>query len=1123
MDYLIGFIAGVVLALVAVRIRAGNGQPEEVAQSPGLHEVAGPAGNISEQTVRAQTRRLLEMAGSLTAVGEASSHPRDLEANATFREAVTILGSAAVPTSVVIDYASGANFVLAAAAWAALCDRPDSDTASAALTRQFQHLSPWPVYYALRFFARVSERPPVGLLVLQVQEYWVGHPLVASMFAEHFEERAALGDSPGFGDALSSTPAPSVMVAESLLRKIDHPAAQALVAALEAWRRNALDRTYLQTIGRFIDDNSERRLVLEHEAIREPLARAEASIAQEPFRSVLVVGEPRSGKTSFVLALASRAAARGWTVFEAGAADIMAGQQYFGQLEDRLQRLTTELAAEKRVLWYVPDFVLFASGGRHQFQSASLLDQVLPAITSGKLILLTETTPAGLTTLLQGRPALRGAMEFVRLQPMSDAEVDRFTREFGARLSEVTDVAVDTEVIETATHLARHYLGASHMPGVAIDLLKRTAQRVGARGGIRATRGDVLDVLSQLTGIPPLVLDDRERLDLAALRAFFVARVIGQDEALDVVVDRIAMLKAGLIDPDKPIAVFLFAGPTGTGKTELAKTLAEFLFGSSERLIRLDMSEFQTAESTKKIVGDTDQHAEVQSLAHRVRKQPFSVVLLDEFEKAHPNTWDLFLQVFDDGRLTDAMGQTSDFRHCIIILTSNLGARIPQGPGVGFGSTSGLFSQDQVLRAVHQTFRPEFVNRLDAVIVFRPLSRELMRGILTKELKAVLERRGLRDREWAVEWESSALDFLLEKGFSHTLGARPLKRAIDRHLLAPLAVTLVEHRFPEGDQFLFVRSDGRGIQVEFVDPDAPDDTVASEVPAAALHPRITLPRLILQPTGSEHEQSALSAELVRLESILVDEPWMAVEAAISNQMQQAGFWERAERFRVLSRYALMDRVKAAIETAKGLEGRLRRSATHGRFSRDLVTRLASQLYVIEHGIEDVKSNAPVEIVLAVQPMLDASDDPSTSAAWCAQLLRMYRSWASRRHMLFDHVSGAASGPTLAVVSGFGAARILSREAGLHVLEYPSALEQSARAAARVRVAPTPDDTSGASFQHAALVAMLDQAAPSAAVVRRYRLDASPLIRDVASGWRTGRADWVMDGQFDLLADVLPRE
>ena len=202
------------------------------------------------------------------------------------------------------------------------------------------------------------------------------------------------------------------------------------------------------------------------------------------------------------------------------------------------------------------------------------------------------------------------------------------------------------------------------------------------------------------------------------------------------------------------------------------------------------MSEFQTHEAVSKILGQSSVSAiEADSLISRVRKQPFSVVLLDEFEKSHSN---MFLQAFDEGRLTDAMGQVADLRHCLIILTSNLGATAHRSIGLGFAPQADEFSKDQVLRAIALTYRPEFRNRLDKIIVFQPLTRDLMRGILKKELAALLERRGLKDRAWAIEWESSALEFLLEKGFSPEMGARPLKRAIDQYLVAPLAAIIVK-------------------------------------------------------------------------------------------------------------------------------------------------------------------------------------------------------------------------------------------------------------------------------------------------------------------------------------------
>jgi ATP-dependent Clp protease ATP-binding subunit ClpC len=595
--------------------------------------------------------------------------------------------------------------------------------------------------------------------------------------------------------------------------------------------------------------------------------------------------------------------------------------------------------------------------------------------------------------------------------------------------------------------------------------------------------------------------------------------VLGQDEAVEAMVARIAMLKAGLNDPDKPIGVFLFAGPTGTGKTELAKAVSEYLFGSVERMIRLDMSEFQTHDSMSKILGQNSASSiESDSLINRVRKQPFSVILLDEFEKAHPNIWDLFLQAFDEGRLTDAMGLVADLRHCLIILTSNLGATAHRSLGLGFAPQADVFTKEQVMRAISQTYRPEFQNRLDKIIVFRPLTRDLMRGILKKELTALLDRRGLKDRAWAIEWESSALEFLLERGFSPEMGARPLKRAIDQYVVAPLAAIIVEKRFPEGEQFLFVRSDGNGVQVEFVDPDA-DVAVAGETPVAApLGPVTpsTLAATILDPKGTRAEFETLRIGCEDIERTLQSAEWNALKEQLAEEMSSADFWNRPDRFDTLARFALMDRVKSAAETANALRGRLERYIrSPGRYSAELSGRLALQLHLIREGIRDAFDNAPVELALIVEPVFDGAGDRRATLAWCSKLRSMYRSWAAKRRMQFLDMPGSArdKDTPIMTVSGFGAYRILSPESGLHVLETSEG--GTGRVTARIRLAAVPLGDVPAAKEQKLVAGALDEAPRPNAVVRRYR-EEPPLVRDAAGKWRTGRLDLVLSGEFDLL-------
>jgi ATP-dependent Clp protease ATP-binding subunit ClpC len=476
-------------------------------------------------------------------------------------------------------------------------------------------------------------------------------------------------------------------------------------------------------------------------------------------------------------------------------------------------------------------------------------------------------------------------------------------------------------------------------------------------------------------------------------------------------------------------------------------------------------------------------------------------VLLDEFEKAHPRVWDLFLQVFDDGRLSDRSGRTADFRHCIIVLTSNLGATIDKGGGPGFVSTRGAFSREAVGRTIDATFRREFVNRLDRVVVFRPLSRALMREILHKELRAVLNRRGFRGRDWAVEWEPSAIEFLLERGFTPDLGARPLRRAIDQYLLAPLSRTIVEHRVPSGEQFLFVQAGGDGLEVRFVDPDAPAEPAAADArPSATTSAPGDLRALALDPRAGETAHAVLGHAIAACRAQVDDAPWLALKSSQAREMEQAGFWQREDRQSVLDRLERVDRIESGLRAAEALEARLLRGG--GRGAPDLVRRLALSVLALERGITALREDAPEDALLELRPT-----DPRApgALAWRDALLAMYRGWGEARGI---RMQARPADPATAAVrieaSGLGAWQALRGEAGLHVLERRIG-ETESRSTVRVAVSPVPGPAPGMAGGDG-----------ETRLVRRYDDGPAPLVRDAQRGWRSGRLDRVLAGDFDLM-------
>jgi ATP-dependent Clp protease ATP-binding subunit ClpB len=305
-------------------------------------------------------------------------------------------------------------------------------------------------------------------------------------------------------------------------------------------------------------------------------------------------------------------------------------------------------------------------------------------------------------------------------------------------------------------------------------------------------------VVSKWTGIPVSKMLEGERTKLLRMEEAIHRRVVGQNEAVRVVSDAIRRSRAGLADPNRPNGSFLFLGPTGVGKTELCKALAEFLFDTEEAMVRIDMSEFMEKHSVARLIGAPPGYVGYEEggyLTEAVRRRPYAVILLDEVEKAHPDVFNVLLQVLDDGRLTDGHGRTVDFRNAVVVMTSNLGSDVVQKLA---GEEHYAEMKDAVMQIVGEYFRPEFINRLDEVVVFHPLQRDQIRAIADIQIGYL--RKRLAERDMDLEVSDAALDRLGEAGFDPVYGARPLKRAIQQQLENPLAQQILAGQFGPGDQ-----------------------------------------------------------------------------------------------------------------------------------------------------------------------------------------------------------------------------------------------------------------------------------------------------------------------------------
>lgn len=1106
--FIAGLLFGVVLTVWLRRAPTGAATPDATANTA-TTEAALPAPDAAapdaqntppEETPR---DRLYRLRGEIEADDERIKRPEDLLQLAQFREGVALLAGKTFDAKEVLDQLESDSGPLGCMIYVALRERDDVDAAAALAA------TPPPGWYQLRFMidylqSREDAAALPGLL-RHLRQWWYEQPPLRQRLREYLQWAGAHPSGSVGTMTLDTLQEYELEQLAEGLKSFAEPVLAPYLAQVTDEVARRRERRTLGGVGRlWTPPQSTNGGIVDHPELDRQIAQLHEMLQATPPVSVLISGEQGVGKSVLVDRLFARLQGEGWLLFEASAAEVLAGQKYIGELEERVREMLTALD-RPRALWRVQDFYDLLHKGGHSQDPRGILDMLLPALERGQVRMVGELSPAQLAQLLIARPTLRHLVKTVALlSPDTDGLRALLARWGAAREAELGTTVIDARALDEAQRMSAQFFPEQHEPGRTLRLLEeslRFACSADARE-LPLTTDALLRGIARRSGLPLDVIDDSKSLDLDTLRAFFRKRVIGQDEAVECLVDRIAMLKAGLIDSSRPIGVFLFAGPTGTGKTELAKTLGELLFGSSERLLRLDMSEFQSEDAAWRLT-DVSSDGSTRSLVARIREQPFSVVLLDEFEKAHPRVWDMFLQVFDDGRLSDRNGNVADFRHSIIILTSNAGSTLSRSAGPGFTSAAGGYSRGAVEKALFETFRREFLNRLDRIVLFTPLDRALMRDILHKELQRAMGRRGLRNRDWAVEWEPSAIEFLLDRGFTPDLGARPLRRAIEQHLLAPLARSIVEHRTPQGDQFLFVRSAGDRLDVEFIDP---NQSTTPAMPGAGAIAGSDLRTLIYAPDTTSSAIARLQGSLDNLIDTLAAPAWADARDADYAAMGERDFWSRAERFDVLDRIERRDRIESALDNAQRLGERLRRDGGNAAF----VARHAQLLWLMQHAVTTVVEQRPQDALLslAASPS-DLKRDPAQTRLWWQQLLSMYIAWAERRNMRVEVLEQDAERCRARLaVGGFGAQALLAGEHGLHVLEHESEDDSTTRRiAAMVRVAP---DLPGKPRPN---LLGLDE---ELRVCRRYRATPSPLVRDSARGWRSGRLDRVLAGEFDVI-------
>ena len=616
---------------------------------------------------------------------------------------------------------------------------------------------------------------------------------------------------------------------------------------------------------------------------RTEIERVIQILARRTKNNPALIGDPGVGKTAIVEGLAQRIVAGevpepllDKRVLQLDIGSLVAGTIYRGQFEERLKKVIDELKGSDSILFIDEVHMLVGAGSAGSSVDAANI--LKPALSRGELQCIGATTMDEYRKHIEGDAALERRFQPVHVDEPTVDETIEILRGVKGLYEEHHKLPITDEAVEAAARLSARYITDRYLPDKAIDVIDEASSRVrmykmpqsstlkdtfnqikavrrekdkaiGARrfdeaevlraqlhefqsqleqlrigwdsgsASVAVSAEDVAEIVAMWTGVPLMQLESEESERLLQMEEHLHRRIVGQDEAIRTISRAVRRARAGLKDPSRPIGSFLFLGPTGVGKTELAKALAEFMFGSEDDLLQFDMSEFMERHTVSRLVGAPPGYVgyeDAGQLTETVRRRPFSVVCFDEVEKAHSEAINMLLQIMEDGQLSDAKGRKVDFRNTIVLMTSNVGAEvIGRSTSLGFATRRDASNREQeeydemkdkVLGELKRIFRPEFLNRIDGVMVFHALTRDQIKDIVDLEIEKVGER--LSDHGLSLQLADETREYLAEKGFDPNLGARPLRRVIQTEVEDSLSEGVLEGRFGEGDTVLAYMQDG---------------------------------------------------------------------------------------------------------------------------------------------------------------------------------------------------------------------------------------------------------------------------------------------------------------------------